>query len=105
MPAMGAVTEGSCSVKVEIVERCSINMEPLRAWSNNTVRACIVQSGLGVVRFTDYESTYNLSVALLVDETGVGELHASKNVIGSLKVVELDGTSSLSDRAVSLVLV
>ena len=68
------------------------------------MRRCPVDLVLGIFGSADNEATNYLSVAVN-NVLSQREFDTSQNVISGLKVVELDGSDTLSDRTVSAIFV
>lgn len=100
---MGAGTEGSSFVPVEVEEADSVDSEVLSSWIDDTVWLGDLESELGVVGSTDDEGIVDSGGVVSV-VVGERELNTSELVIGDLEVVESDITNFLSNRTVSSVL-
>lgn len=100
---MGAGTEGSSFVPVEVEEADSVDSEVLSSWIDDTVWLGDLESELGVVGSTDDEGIVDSGGVVSV-VVGERELNTGELVIGDLEVVESDITNFLSNRTVSSVL-
>ena len=94
MEAMGAGTESSSFIPIEVEEACTINSEVFSSWSYHTIWFGDFQSKLGVVCPTNNQCIVDSSgvIPVVICET---ELDTSKLVISNLEVV---GESRASDQ-------
>lgn len=100
---MGAGTEGSSFVPVEVEEADSVDSEVLSSWIDDTVWLGDLESELGVVGSTDDEGIVDSGGVVSV-VVGERELNTGELVIGDLEVVEADITDFLGNGTVSSVL-
>lgn len=104
MEAVRAVTEGSCRVKVIVIEASTVNGEVLGSWSDDTVWRCRFSLRVRVCSLSDDNCVDDLCVAVN-DVFREREFDTSQNVIGRLELVELNSTNPFSDGTVSSILV
>ena len=103
METVRTVTKRCRLVEVEIHKFDAFDTEVFSARRNNAMSICVVHFRATVVSLAESNSTNDLRIAIN-DVFREGELHARKNVICNLEVVELDCSNSFSNCAISAIL-
>ena len=102
---MRASTECSSIIPVVVVELGARDSKVLGTWSADTEGANFVQSFLSVFGLANDQTTNNLGVPMPHVIISARHLHTDFKVVSSLEVVPFDGTSTLNNCTITLVLV